>query len=81
MRWEIGHAVWSWMDNGVPVFVTIGEHCIDTAWPWWYPALPDEPMGTPPQAVLPLEDPDGAQGVVSGDDEAERPARRYKRQL
>lgn len=37
--------------------VTIGAHCIDTAWPWWYPALPWDPMGEDPQARLPLEDP------------------------
>lgn len=66
MRFDIPLADW-YVAPGQRV--TIGAHCIDTAWPWWYPALPWEPMGAPLQTQLPLEDPEHAQGVVDRDDE------------
>ncbi len=61
MRFEIPLAVWYTHDRAP---VTIGAHSIDTAWPWWAPALPDAPMGERAQAVLPLENNDDARATT-----------------
>lgn len=27
----------SWVEDGRPVCLSVGPHCVDTAWPWWQP--------------------------------------------
>lgn len=42
-RWEIPSSTCSWVEDGVPVFVTIGAHCVDLDWQWfksWQPWNP-----------------------------------------
>ncbi len=51
-RYEVPAATWSWMQDGQPVFVRIGAHCVDPAWPWWQPWTPDGPSDRPTFAEL-----------------------------
>jgi len=53
-RFEIPSAVYSWMADGQPVEVTVGEHSIDTTWPWWRPWNLRGSREKPEQSVLPI---------------------------
>ncbi len=56
MRMEIPLSRTSWVIEGCPVFETIGEHSVDTNWPWFdVDVQTPEPVG---QLVLPIEDED-----------------------
>lgn len=39
------------MVDGVPVFVIVGDHSIDTAWPWWTYTTPRDWVTTPADAA------------------------------
>ncbi len=28
----------SWVQAGQPVFLDVGERCVDEDWPWWWPS-------------------------------------------
>lgn len=30
----------TWREGDTVVTVTVGEHCVDTGWPWWQPWQP-----------------------------------------
>ncbi len=67
MRLEIPLSRTSWVIEGCVVIETIGEHSVDTNWPWFDAAERlNEPVG---QLVLPIED-DDEKTLARGDQEA-----------